>query len=82
MIAVNRQPVNGTMGPTDKPIMDMINDPESYPLSLTFGKYVTHCDELLSDILRTFELDYMLYSSIFHHAIICLDMGIIYSNLH
>ena len=51
MIAVNRQPVNGTMGPTDKPIMDMINDPESYPLSLTFGKYVKHCDELLSDIL-------------------------------
>ena len=40
VIAVNRQPVSGTMGPSDKSIMDMINDPDSYPLSLTFGKYV------------------------------------------
>ena len=39
MIAVNRQSVSGTMGPADKPIMEMINNPDCYPLSLTFGKY-------------------------------------------
>ena len=38
VIAVNKQPITGTMGPTDKPIMEMINDPESFPLTLTFGK--------------------------------------------
>ena len=43
VIAVNRQPVTGTMGPTEKPIMEMINDPECYPLSLTFGKSVISC---------------------------------------
>ncbi|KAL5264800.1 hypothetical protein ACHWQZ_G005760 [Mnemiopsis leidyi] len=47
VIAVNRQSVSGTMGPADKPIMEMINNPDCYPLSLTFGKGKVGANEKL-----------------------------------
>eukprot|EP00116_Pleurobrachia_bachei_P018280 sb/3478542/ len=38
VIAVNRQPVTGLYTGNDQPILEIINDPASYPLSLTFGR--------------------------------------------
>ena len=36
--AVNRQPVTGLYTANDQAILDVINDPANYPLTLTFGR--------------------------------------------